>query len=35
MIRKTWLPPIMMQIRAEHMRTLKKYPARQPIVKIR
>ena len=28
-------PPIMMKVRAEHMRTFKKYPAKQPIVEIR
>jgi hypothetical protein len=34
-IRKTWLAPIMMKIRAEHMRTFKKYPAKQPIVELK
>jgi hypothetical protein len=34
-IRKTWLAPIMMKVRGEHMRTFKKYPAKQPIVEIR
>jgi hypothetical protein len=28
-------PPIMMKVRAEHMQTFRKYPAKQPIVEIR
>ena len=33
-IRKTWLAPILMKIRGEHMATFKKYPAKKAIVDI-
>ena len=34
-IRKTWLAPILMKIRAEHMATFQKYPAKKPLVDIK
>lgn len=34
-IRKTWLAPIMMKVRAEHMATFQEYPAKKPIVDLR